>query len=69
MYWHSSQNHNDVVILTGFFSFQVEVAKQKKQHENNQIYFIDILFFGNFFSIIYLLTELTSFTRVFVSFS
>ena len=37
MYCHSSQNHYDVVILTGFFlfSFQVEVAKQKKQHENN----------------------------------
>ena len=36
MYFHSSQNHNNVVILAGFFlSLQVEVAKQKKQHENN----------------------------------
>ena len=32
-----------------FFSFQVEVAKQKKQHENNQIYFIDILFLETWF--------------------
>ena len=44
-----SESQFDVVILTGFFSFQVEVAKQKKQHENNQIYFIDILFLETFF--------------------
>ena len=32
-----------------FSFFQVEVAKQKKQHENNQIYFIDIPFLETFF--------------------
>ena len=55
---HFSQNHNDVVILTGFFLFlQVEAAKQKKQHENNQIYFIDRIFLETLFY--YLLIDRT----------